>query len=65
MRKRNQLVCDGVDRRKVYSYWPIHIGWHKCGAQLFFCWHSWPDATASRLGWTIHIGNLQIYFGER
>jgi len=66
-------TCNEPQRPKSFAWWPVSIGWHHCGGSCRFVdWHSWPedgsdqypDATAHRLGWTLHIGHLQIYFGR-
>jgi hypothetical protein len=54
-----------------YVYWPIRLGWVRNSSHKFITWHGWglgnspchPDASPKISGWTIHIGNLKIYFG--
>ena len=60
-------------RKPKYHYWPIRIVWAKeRGSPRWLDWHSWPmsgsrtfpDATFRDLGWTLHLGRLQIQFGD-
>lgn len=61
-------ICAGLERRQRYQYWPIRVGWHRCDSHAFLFWQSRPQrpgaTAATALGWTLHIGPVQIYFGD-
>jgi hypothetical protein len=53
--------------KREWAYWPIRFSFSKWPLRSpFLTWHSWfvqYGINPTKIGWTLQIGRLLIYFG--